>query len=101
MQFGKVRRGNETAVVVVESGQVLTLDMQRFPAITSLADLLHADNPVLTVHTLIDTGVRPEPLGNQTFLAPVDQQEVWAAGVTYKRSKVAREEESKGAAQFY
>src|SRR6185312_4495617 len=30
------------------------------------------------------------------------RQEVWAAGVTYQRSKVAREEESKGgAAQFY
>jgi 2-dehydro-3-deoxy-D-arabinonate dehydratase len=31
----------------------------------------------------------------------VDRQEIWAAGVTYKRSKVAREEESKGAAVFY
>ena len=35
------------------------------------------------------------------FLAPIDRQEVWAAGVTYKRSKIAREEESRGAAQFY
>src|SRR5262249_11886950 len=35
------------------------------------------------------------------LLAPVCRQEVWAAGVTYKRSKVAREEESVGAAQFY
>ena len=35
------------------------------------------------------------------LLAPVDRQEIWAAGVTYKRSKIAREEESKGAAQFY
>ena len=42
-----------------------------------------------------------EPLGDQVFLAPVDRQEIWAAGVTYKRSKVAREEESRGAAQFY
>jgi 2-dehydro-3-deoxy-D-arabinonate dehydratase len=36
-----------------------------------------------------------------TFLPPLDAQEVWAAGVTYKRSKQAREEESKGAARFY
>jgi 2-dehydro-3-deoxy-D-arabinonate dehydratase len=36
-----------------------------------------------------------------TFLPPVDAQEVWAAGVTYKRSKEAREEESAGAARFY
>jgi 2-dehydro-3-deoxy-D-arabinonate dehydratase len=37
------------------------------------------------------------------MLAPVDEQEVWAAGVTYKRSKVAREEESAstGASRFY
>jgi len=36
-----------------------------------------------------------------TLLAPVDQHEVWAAGVTYKRSREARERESVGAARFY
>ncbi len=36
-----------------------------------------------------------------TILPPIDGQEVWAAGVTYQRSKVAREEESEGAARFY
>jgi len=35
------------------------------------------------------------------LLPPVDQQEVWAAGVTYKRSREARERESAGAARFY
>src|ERR671932_736889 len=30
------------------------------------------------------------------LLAPLDRQEVWAAGVTYLRSRQAREEESKG-----
>src|SRR4051812_41934275 len=30
------------------------------------------------------------------LLAPLDLQEVWAAGVTYQRSKVARMEESEG-----
>lgn len=35
------------------------------------------------------------------LLAPIDLQEVWAAGVTYQRSKVARMEESVGAARFY
>jgi 2-dehydro-3-deoxy-D-arabinonate dehydratase len=50
---------------------------------------------------LIDPGVAPSPLGNQAFLAPIDRQEIWAAGVTYKRSKIAREEESRGAAQVY
>ncbi len=36
-----------------------------------------------------------------TVLAPIDGQEVWGAGVTYLRSKQAREEESERAATFY
>ena len=35
------------------------------------------------------------------MLAPLDAQEVWGAGVTYERSKVAREQESEQAATFY
>jgi 2-dehydro-3-deoxy-D-arabinonate dehydratase len=35
------------------------------------------------------------------LLGPIDFQEVWAAGVTYKRSQEARERESVGAAKFY
>ncbi len=34
------------------------------------------------------------PLDEVTFLAPVDDQEIWAAGVTYERSRDARMEES-------
>ena len=42
----------------------------------------------------------PSPL---EFLAPIGQQEVWACGVTYLRSKVGRQEESKdaGGGDFY
>ena len=36
-----------------------------------------------------------------TLLAPIDQQEVWAAGVTYKRSQTARMEESETSASCY
>jgi 2-dehydro-3-deoxy-D-arabinonate dehydratase len=35
------------------------------------------------------------------LLAPIDRQEIWAAGVTYRRSREARERESAGAARFY
>jgi len=41
------------------------------------------------------------PLSELTILAPIDHQEVWGAGVTYLRSKQAREEESEQAATFY
>jgi len=42
-------------------------------------------------------------LREKELLAPIGSQEVWAAGVTYLRSKVARMEESKesGGATFY
>src|SRR5437870_640359 len=34
--------------------------------------------------------------GGPALLKPTDGQEVWAAGVTYERSRIAREEESAG-----
>jgi 2-dehydro-3-deoxy-D-arabinonate dehydratase len=40
-------------------------------------------------------------LGEVTLLAPVERQEVWAAGVTYLRSKTARMEESEFSASAY
>lgn len=44
-----------------------------------------------------------EWLAAQTFEAPIGSQEIWASGVTYQRSKVARMEESEasGGATFY
>ncbi len=35
------------------------------------------------------------------LLPPIDSQEVWGAGVTYERSKVARQEESEQGGSFY
>jgi len=54
----------------------------------------------------LDEGSRlPEgfSLGDTDFLPPIVSQEVWAAGVTYRRSKAARMEESQdsGGAAFY
>jgi 2-dehydro-3-deoxy-D-arabinonate dehydratase len=40
-------------------------------------------------------------LAEVTLLAPIEQQEVWAAGVTYLRSKTARMEESNFSATAY
>src|SRR4051794_21958902 len=41
------------------------------------------------------------PFRDLTLLAPIDDQEVWGAGVTYERSKVARQEESADGGSFY
>ena len=101
MQFGKVRRGGQDVVVMVENGLVSALDMTRDPAVKTLADLLHSPDAEKTAGELADTTTTADRFADTTFRAPIDGQEVWAAGVTYKRSKIAREEESVGAAQFY
>jgi 2-dehydro-3-deoxy-D-arabinonate dehydratase len=41
------------------------------------------------------------PLTEVALFAPIDRQEVWGAGVTYERSKVARQEESESGGSFY
>lgn len=41
------------------------------------------------------------PISEVRLLSPVDRQEVWAAGVTYLRSKTARMEESSFSARAY
>jgi 2-dehydro-3-deoxy-D-arabinonate dehydratase len=102
MQLGKVRNADGTAgVVLVDRQSVFRLDLARDPQVRTLADLLHSPDPLAAAQKLIDAKATSELLPTQTFVAPIDRQEVWAAGVTYKRSKVAREGESKGAAQFY
>ena len=65
-----------------------------------LSDLLESDDPVAAVRTL-ESASAPRPLAGLTWLSPLDRQEVWAAGVTYTRSKSARMEESEAAASCY
>src|SRR5207248_9288405 len=50
----------------------------------------------------VTRGGTPEALPRK-FLAPVESQEIWAAGVTYYRSRAARmtESESAGGGDFY
>ena len=102
MQLGKVRlETGESAVVLVERGSAFALDFKKEPGLKRLSDLLHAPDPAALARKLVDLTITSARAADQQFLAPIDKQEIWAAGVTYKRSKVAREEESKGAAQFY
>lgn len=66
--------------------------------------LLNSDNLIETVQQLITTAPRLEEApAPAELLAPLHNQEVWAAGVTYYRSRDARMEESKtaGGEDFY
>jgi 2-dehydro-3-deoxy-D-arabinonate dehydratase len=100
MQLAKVKRPDGTPHVVrLEAGQAYPLDFAN-SSFTCLADVLASDSPADTAMSL-SRDAKPVAVAGLQFLHPVDRQEIWAAGVTYKRSKVAREEESVGAAQFY
>jgi 2-dehydro-3-deoxy-D-arabinonate dehydratase len=55
---------------------------------------------LLAAGTLDAPATGPVPAGS-VVLAPADGQEVWAAGVTYAASRTARNDESKGAHDFY
>lgn len=88
MRFVKYRRPDSSAGIANLVGDRL------YPlAAATLAELLTGPIPEPAGESL--------PLASATLLPPLDRQEVWAAGVTYLRSKKAREDESAGAARFY
>lgn len=71
------------------------------PTVTSLTDILESDDPQGLVASLSQAGQTAISINDVTLLPPIDDQEVWAAGVTYIRSKSARMEESEAAASCY
>lgn len=70
------------------------------PLGVSLSEILESDQPAEMANKIAATS-GSIPLTTTEVLAPIDQQEVWAAGVTYKRSQAARMEESEAAADCY
>ncbi|HZZ82627.1 MAG TPA: fumarylacetoacetate hydrolase family protein [Gemmataceae bacterium] len=85
----------DTVVGWIEENHIRILKSAR------ISDILYAPNPVEALQRAVSPQKTIVPLTQAKFLAPIDYQEVWAAGVTYKRSQEARERESAGAARFY
>lgn len=67
----------------------------------SLTELLEDENVFERCRELAANSVEVIPLDQVQLLPPIDHQEVWAAGVTYTRSKAARMEESETSASCY
>src|ERR1700716_2846352 len=81
--------------VLVDGAPVLTVARagELFALEASLAEILSAGRSQLLA--AVDRALRGVPLtAPAKLLAPVDAQEVWASGVTYRRSVSAREQES-------
>jgi 2-dehydro-3-deoxy-D-arabinonate dehydratase len=102
MRFAKLRMpSGEIRIGIVDDREAWLLKLEESSDCHGLADLLHAPDPLRLARALIDREAAAVPLRQVTLLAPVDRQEVWAAGVTYKRSQVARMEESETGASHY
>ncbi len=99
MRIIKYQQDNQDSVAIglVQADHVIPLAT----GVHCLTDLLHSPDPASTVAGLIKTAGDPVPLAAIQILPPIDDQEVWGAGVTYERSKSARERESDHAATFY
>jgi 2-dehydro-3-deoxy-D-arabinonate dehydratase len=83
--------------VVEQDGLYYRASVADWDALLSLEDLQGA------LHGLIEGQKQADAFDAAELLAPIGQQEVWAAGVTYYRSRGARMEESKdaGGGSFY
>ena len=102
MRVAKVELADsEVRLAMVEEKAVRLLDLEQVENCRNLSELVQSPDPIGLTKFLVDRNTEPIPLNEVTFLAPMDRQEVWAAGVTYKRSQVARMEESKAGASHY
>ncbi|BEL01889.1 hypothetical protein Q0Z83_000800 [Actinoplanes sichuanensis] len=83
----QLRAGDRSLWAVCQDGKWAELD-------STLTDLLAAplDRARAVVEDAAHHAGPPIPMGY--FLPPLDRQEVWAAGVTYRRSRDGRQEES-------
>ena len=93
-------------ITATNAGLVLEGDGRRvFSAMAfSLDAFFAAENPVAFARAALASGTpHPSEHAVQVLRAPLQSQEVWAAGVTYLRSKNARMAESKdaGGGTFY
>jgi 2-dehydro-3-deoxy-D-arabinonate dehydratase len=85
------------SVGLVENDEIIPIDAGP----RCLTELLHAIDRVDRIESRIESTGHSYSLDSVRVMAPLDNQEVWGAGVTYERSKVARELESDQAATFY
>lgn len=102
--------GAGVRVGAVHTGGVVDLTAREPEVCATLAALLSAEGRLTAVldryagaspdYAYADLDVALEPQ-RAHLLAPIDAQEVWAAGVTYTRSREARMEESAASADVY
>ena len=99
-QQGQIRVGLVAEDESVATNEVTLIDLTA-AGIESLHALLESEDLPGELAKLVRQKLPRIPLSEFQLLAPVERQEVWAAGVTYLRSKTARMEESDFSATAY
>ncbi|HRH44912.1 MAG TPA: fumarylacetoacetate hydrolase family protein [Pyrinomonadaceae bacterium] len=95
MKIYKVKSG-----ILIESEGVFYLDDSNWDEFFNDDNLISKTKDLISTKTPIENG---EDLIQNGLLPPIGSQEIWASGVTYFNSKLARQEESKdaGGGDFY
>lgn len=89
---------DRTRIGLLSDDAVIDLSAEGIDRLTSL---LEFEGLLAQLARLAGQNLPRFPLSDVRLLAPVEHQEVWAAGVTYLRSKKARMEESDFSATAY
>ncbi|MFT6620969.1 MAG: 2-dehydro-3-deoxy-D-arabinonate dehydratase [Limisphaerales bacterium] len=94
----KDTEGNVSTGILQEDGSIRDL---RPAGIQSITEILEQDAPFSAVAAVAESDLPILAADSVELLTPVESQEIWAAGVTYQRSKTARMEESDFSASAY
>jgi 2-dehydro-3-deoxy-D-arabinonate dehydratase len=84
--------------MVEDGGDVVDLTLA---GITTLSQVLEGVDPLAMLNAIDSTTLPRHSVSDVVLRPPIERQEVWAAGVTYLRSKTARMEESDFSATAY
>jgi 2-dehydro-3-deoxy-D-arabinonate dehydratase len=97
-QFIRLYSTADTGIVLESAGKY-----RRAPITFTIDALFGSSNPAAFSASALAQGVEVAAPAPTSLRAPIGTQEIWAAGVTYLRSKTARMEESKdvGGGTFY
>ncbi len=88
------------ARLAIARGEESAIDLGPAPE-GRLTALLDSPDPIAELDALTKTHTDPLDVNGLRILPPIDRHEVWAAGVTYQRSKSARMDESDFSATAY
>ena len=92
--------GAPSRVGILRDNTITSLDLKN-AGLETLTDILESPCPRQTAGKCLNPSSETVPLARTVIRSPVEGQEVWAAGVTYKRSQSARMEESEISASCY